>query len=91
MELDGCKRCFDFFVTTAGLTMPVFVSDRHKGIVKYIRESHPAVKHFFFTNGMLPKVLLKECLLQVRRKAVRSSRIGQKVYVIMFTGALHQL
>jgi hypothetical protein len=90
MELDGCKRSFDFLMTTAGLAIPVFVSDRHKGIVKYIRESHPAIKHFL-TDGMLPKVLLKKCLLPVKRKAVKESRIGQKAYEIIFTGVLHQL
>ena len=47
MELDGCKNCFDFLITTAGLTIPVFVSDRHQGIGKYIRNSHPAIKHLF--------------------------------------------
>ncbi len=61
MELDGCMRCFDFLITTAGLTIPVFVSDRHKGICKYIRNSHPAIKHFFdqwhVIKGIVKKML----------------------------------
>ena len=67
MELDGCKRCFDFLMTTAGLTIPVFVSDRHKGIVKYIRESHPAVKHFF-DEWHVAKSLVKKMLTASKEK-----------------------
>ena len=77
-------------MTTAGLAIPVFVSDRHKGIVKYIQESHPAIKHFF-DQWHVAKGLVKKCLLPVKRKAVKESRIGQKAYEIIFTGVLHQL
>lgn len=61
MELDGCKACFDFLLTTAGLAIPVFISDRHKGICKYVRECHPGVKHFFdqwhVAKGLVKKML----------------------------------
>ncbi|XP_028394430.1 uncharacterized protein LOC114518617 [Dendronephthya gigantea] len=33
-------------MAAAGLTIPV-ISDQHKGIVKYIRDTHPVIKHFF--------------------------------------------
>ena len=45
MELDGAKRCFQF-VKDAGLKISSFVSDRHKGIAKWIRESQPETSHF---------------------------------------------
>jgi hypothetical protein len=90
MELDGCKRCFDFLMTTAGLSVPVFVTDRHKGIVKYIRELHPAVKHFFY-QWHVAKGLVKKMLAASKEKGCEIIKIGQKVYVITFIGVLHQL
>ena len=50
-------------MTTAGLKMPVLISDRHKGIVKYTRESS-----ILSTNGMLSKVLLKKMLTASKEK-----------------------
>jgi len=47
MELEGAKLCFDYLQAVAGLTVKVFVSDRHRGIAKRIRECHPTVTHFF--------------------------------------------
>ena len=67
MELDGCKRSFDFLMTTAGLAIPVFVSDRHKGIIKYIRKSHPAIKHFF-DQWHVAKGLVKKMLVASKEK-----------------------
>jgi hypothetical protein len=61
MELEGAKGCFDFLLTVAGLTIPVFISDRHHGITKWIRESHPAIQHFFdqwhIAKGIVKKML----------------------------------
>lgn len=42
MELDGAKRCFQF-IKDAGLKVTSFISDRHKGIAKWIRESQPTM------------------------------------------------
>ena len=36
-------------LTVAGLSIPIFVSDRHRDIAKWLRECHPNVK--------MPKVL----------------------------------
>lgn len=45
----------------AGLDIKVFVSDRHKGIVKWIRECNPATTHFFdqwhIAKGVVKKML----------------------------------
>ena len=45
MELFGAKRCFEF-LKNAGLKIPSFISDRHRSIAKWIRESEPETKHF---------------------------------------------
>ena len=46
MELEGAKRCFHF-LSMANLSIPVFVSDRHRGIAKWIHSMHPNTVHFF--------------------------------------------
>ena len=46
MELEGCKRSFQF-LKLLGLSISVFISDRHRSIAKWIRESCPSTKHYF--------------------------------------------
>ena len=46
MELAG--TCFDFILTADGLSIPIFISDRYRGIEKWIRECHQKIKHFFY-------------------------------------------
>ena len=46
MELEGAKRCFNFLIAS-GISIAVFVLDRHKSIAKWIRESQPQTKHFY--------------------------------------------
>jgi hypothetical protein len=77
MELDGCKKCFYFLITTAGLTIPVFVTDRHKGICKYIRDSHPAIKHFFDQWHVI-KGIVKKMLKASKERDVKQLKSGQK-------------
>lgn len=38
---------FFAFLKAAGLTIPMFISNRHQSIAKWIREQEPATKHFF--------------------------------------------
>ena len=53
----------------AGLAIRVFVSDRHRGIAKWIRENQPSVDHYFdqwhVAEGLVKKLLaaskLKGC------------------------------
>ena len=45
-ELEGAKRCFSH-LQRLGLSIAVFVSDRHRGIAKWIRENCPNTNHFF--------------------------------------------
>ena len=45
MELDGAKRCFKY-LKDSGLQIPIFISDRHKGIAKWIRTSEKETQHF---------------------------------------------
>lgn len=46
MELDGAKQSFTN-LKQDGIPIKVFVSDRHRGIAKWIRESQPETSHFY--------------------------------------------
>ena len=46
MELEGAKRAFSF-LQSAGVAMKVFISDRHPGISKWIRECQAGCAHYF--------------------------------------------
>ena len=46
MEFEGAKRCFNY-LKSAGISILVFISDRHKGISKWTREKEPNRKHFY--------------------------------------------
>ena len=46
MELEGAKQCFSF-LTISGLAISIFISDRHRGIAKWIREMQKNTLHFF--------------------------------------------
>ena len=46
MELEGAKRSFSY-LKSVGLSISVFISDRHRGIAKWIRECQPGCEHFF--------------------------------------------
>ena len=46
MELEGAKRSFSA-LKEFGLKIATFISDRHRGIAKWVRESQPDTKHFF--------------------------------------------
>ena len=60
MELEGAKRAFTY-LNSVRISIKVFISDRHRGIAKWIRESQPNTSHFFdiwhiarsITKGML--------------------------------------
>ena len=67
MELKGAKACFDFLITRCGLVIPVFISDRHRGIAKWIRESHPTIQHFF-DQWHIAKSVVKKMLAASKEK-----------------------
>ena len=46
MELEGAKRCFSF-LKSVGISVLVFISDRHRGVAKRIRECQPRCSHYF--------------------------------------------
>ena len=61
MELDAAKRCFSH-LKQAGLKVDVFVSDRHKGIGKWIWTEEQETQHFndiWHVNKGINKVLRK--------------------------------
>ena len=45
MELAGAKSCFEY-LQNSGIKIATFISDRHMGIAKWIRESQPEIHHF---------------------------------------------
>ena len=46
MELAGAKRCFSY-LKTSGLKIETFISDRHRGIAKWIRIKEKGTTHFY--------------------------------------------
>ena len=60
MELGAATLCFQY-LKNAGLQIKSFISDRHRGIAKWIRESQPGTQHFHdlwhIVKGVSKKVL----------------------------------
>ena len=46
MDLEGEERCFSY-LQSAGVSIKIFISDRHRGIAKWIRECQTSSAHFF--------------------------------------------
>ncbi|XP_019616683.1 PREDICTED: uncharacterized protein LOC109464189 [Branchiostoma belcheri] len=46
MELEGAKRSFSF-LSEAGLKIKTFITDRHKGIDRWIREEQKDTAHYY--------------------------------------------
>ena len=46
MEKEGLYRLMEF-LKGEGLQISVLVTDRHKQINKWIRDTHPEVKHYY--------------------------------------------
>lgn len=61
MELEGAKRSFDY-LKKSGLKMEIFISDRHKGIAKWIRTKEKETTHYndiWHVNKSINKQLRK--------------------------------
>ena len=46
MEYHGFVRCMDYLLGT-GLLVKMFISDRHSGISKHMKEKLIGIKHYF--------------------------------------------
>jgi hypothetical protein len=46
MEQEGTKRSFSS-LSRMGIAIKTFISGRHRGIAKWIRECHPSLQHIF--------------------------------------------
>ena len=66
MELEAAKLCFDH-LKKSDLEIPVFVSDRHRGIAKWLRESHPTITHYF-DQWHIAKSVVKQMLAASKKK-----------------------
>ena len=69
MELEGAKSCFEY-LQRAGLAIKVFVSDRHRGIAKWIKDHNPSVTPSLI-SGTLQREWPRNCSLLARRKDVK--------------------
>ena len=61
MELAGAKQCFSF-LEAGGVKIKKFISDRHAGIAKWVREMRPETNHFhdiWYVARSITKKLLK--------------------------------
>ena len=62
MELDTAKKCFNH-IKNCGLKIDVFVSDRHKGIAKWTKESEKNIDHYnniWHVNKSINKQVFKK-------------------------------
>ena len=66
MELVAAKLCFDH-LRKSDLEIPVFVSDQHISIAKWIRESHPTITHYF-DQWHIAKSVVKKMLAASKKK-----------------------
>ena len=66
MELEAAKLCFDH-LKKSDLEISVFVSDRHRGIAKWLRESHPTITHYF-DQWHIAKSVVKKMLAASKKK-----------------------
>ena len=46
MKLKGAQDSLNF-LKSAGMAIPIFISDRHRSIAKWIRENQPETNHLF--------------------------------------------
>ena len=76
-ELEGVKRCFGF-LQRLGVKIGVFISDRHRGIAKWIRENCPGTTHFSD---------IWHVARSVTKKLFAASK--EKEFVDTFIGVLH--
>ena len=67
MELEGAKGCFYYQEKVERLAIKVFVSDRHRGIAKWISENQPSVDHYF-DQWHVAKGLVKRLLAASKQK-----------------------
>ena len=68
MELKGAQLCFKH-LQEKEIPIKVFVSDQHKGVAKWVRESFSSTTHYF-DQWHIAKNITKKCLLPASRRDV---------------------
>ena len=63
MEIEGIKRAFEV-LKKEGIEINAFISDRHRGIGKWVRENMPE-NHHFFDVWHVPKCTLQPVYLSM--------------------------
>ena len=73
-------------LTVAGLSIPIFVSDRHRDIAKWLRECHPNVQHFF-DQWHIAKSVVKKMIAASKEKGcekIAKWTTGLKPHLLVF-------
>lgn len=66
MELKGAQLCFGY-LQGKDIPIEVFVSDRHKGIAKWVRECNPSTVHYF-DQWHIAKSIVKKLFAASKQK-----------------------
>ena len=88
MELEGAKRCFAY-LRKCGLTISIFISDRHRGISKWIRCHQKTTQHFF-DIWHIAKSIIKKVLKASKEKGCEVLQKWTKGLKLIFIGVLPQ-
>ena len=89
MELQGAKNCFTF-LSSAGVVIAVFISDRHRGIVKWIRESQTNTTHLF-DIWRVARSVVKKLLKASKEKGYELIKEWIREFGIICTGVRPRL
>ena len=74
MELEGAKRAFTY-LQSVGLSIAVFISDRHRGIAKWLRESQTRCAQYF-DIWHVARSITKQMIKLGKEKGCEKSLIG---------------
>ena len=89
MELEGAKRSFDEIKGKEKLPIKTFVSDRHRGIGKWMRTMQRDTTHYYDIWHQ-PKSTVKKVLKASKEKSWEIlAQSGRNPSGIIYTGVLH--
>ena len=84
MELAGAKLCFQY-PKNSGLSILSFISERYRGIVKWIRESQTETHHFLDLWHIV-KGMTKQLKFASKKKVTRKYKLCWKLFMTIWIG-----
>ena len=78
MELAGAKLCFQY-PKNSGLSILSFISERYRGIVKWIRESQTETHHFLDLWHIV-KGITKQLKIASKKKENEKIQVWRKLF-----------